>query len=452
MRHVMVSSLLVLLTVALAGCGRDSEQPAAASAPTAAAGKDAGQHQGHGDSEPGVSEKKAAPAAPEPAAEPAAPAHGGAVAKPRDSILDSIKKKLGLLKDTGGKAEHEGMAMPPAAPPESVVLTPERQQISGVRTGVVEVKDLAAAIRTVGIVDYDERRLARIHTKVEGWIEELFVDFTGKPVRKGDPLFSVYSPELVASQAEYLLAVRAKGYIENSPVPEVSRGGGSLLEAARRRLLLWDITPAQIEELERTGVPKKSLTLYSPIDGIVLKRDVFRGMFVKPDTQLYEIADISTVWVNADIYEYELSMIREGQEATVTLSYYPGQTFRGRVIYIYPYLAEKTRTVRARFELQNTPDWKLKPGMFSNVEVKVALGPRLAVPEEAVLDSGTRRVVFVDHGQGRFDPREVKLGAKVAGYYEVLSGVAKGEKVVTSANFLLDSESRLKSGMGGMAH
>lgn len=351
-----------------------------------------------------------------------------------------------------GHQGHEGgpAAMPGEMPPDSVLLSPIKQQLAGVRTGVVEVKDLEATVRTVGIVDYDERKVARIHTKIEGWIEEIFVDFTGKSVKKGDPLFSVYSPELVATQEEYLLALKAKRYLEGSPVQEVAQSGHSLLEAAKRRLLLWDITEEQIRELEEKGTPKKSLTLYSPINGIVIKKEAYKGNFVKPEMELYTIADLSTVWVQADIYEYELPLIKMGQAATVSLSYYPGQVFKGKVVYIYPYLKDKTRTIRVRFEFPNTPDWKLKPEMFSNVEVKIKLGRKLAVPEEAVLDSGTRQIVFVDKGDGMFEPREVKLGTKLDTYYEVLSGLSRGEKVVTSANFLIDSESRLKAAMGAM--
>lgn len=414
MKRVVLSSTLVLLALFLGGCGQGSGVGAwyeaikaklglAKPAPSRVEGE-AGEHQGH-------------------------------ATKPQE-----------------GHQQHEGgtAARPPEMPPDAVLLSPIRQQLAGVRTGVVEVRDLETTVRTVGIVDYDERKVARIHTKIEGWIEEIFVDFTGKFVRKGDPLFSVYSPELVATQEEYLLALKAKRYLEGSPVQEVSQSGHSLLDAARRRLLLWDITEEQIQELEEKGKPKKSLTLYSPIDGIVVKKEAYKGIFVKPEMELYAIADLSTIWVYADIYEYELPLIKVGQEATVSLSYYPGQVFKGKVVYIYPYLKDKTRTIRVRFEFPNTPGWKLKPEMFSNVEVRIKLGKRLAVPEEAVLDSGTRQIVFVAKGEGLFEPREVKLGTQVEGYYEVLSGLSKGEKVVTSANFLIDSESRLKAAMGAM--
>lgn len=441
MKGIMTRITLVLLAAALlAGCSDRSGASAPSQTPATKAdgGKGAGEPQGGGVPGPPADKEHAGGAS----AEPAKPS--------RETILDAIRKRLGLARESGPRQPHATAGGRADEAPGSVTLSPLKQQLSGVRMGVAEVRDMEATIRTVGIVDYDERRLARIHTKFEGWIEELFVNFTGESVKRGDQLFTVYSPELVATQAEYLLALKATRQLEGSPVPEVARSGPSLLEAARRRLQLWDISEYQIRRLEATGTPQRTLTFYSPIDGIVLKKDAFKGMFIKPETEIYQIADISTVWVNADIYEYELPLIREGQEATVSLSYLPGQVFKGRIIYIYPYLQEKSRTIRARFELGNSPDWKLKPGMFSNVEVKISLGKRLAIPEEAVLDSGTRQVVFVAKGDGRFDPREVKLGTKVEGYYEVLSGVSKGEKVVTSANFLLDSESQLKGGMGGM--
>lgn len=434
MKRAIVWTAFTFLTISLVGCGQE-----------------AGEHQGHATKpQEGQQGQEGGPAL--------SGGEGMAAMPPEkvsDSLLETIKKKLGLAKGDDkrqGHAGHEGepAAMPPEMPPDAVLLSPIRQQLAGVRTGVVEVRDLETTVRTVGIVDYDERKVARIHTKIEGWIEEIFVDFTGKFVKKGDPLFSVYSPELVATQEEYLLALKAKRYLEGSPVQEVSQSGHSLLDAAKRRLLLWDITEEQIQELEEKGKPKKSLTLYSPIDGIVVKKEAYKGIFVKPEMELYTIADLSTIWVYADIYEYELPLIKVGQEATVSLSYYPGQVFRGKVVYIYPYLKDKTRTIRVRFEFPNTPDWKLKPEMFSNVEVRIKLGKKLAVPEEAVLDSGTRQIVFVAKGDGMFEPREVKLGTKVEGYYEVLSGLSKGEKVVTSANFLIDSESRLKAAMGAM--
>ncbi len=336
----------------------------------------------------------------------------------------------------------------------TVKITPERQQLIGVRTGTVEYKPLKKVIRTVGKVDYDERRLAYVNTKVGGWIEKLFVDYTGQLVKKGQPLLSIYSPELVSTQQEYLLALKAKKYLEDSPFKEIASGGDSLLRSTKRRLLLWDITERQIRELERSGKPRKTMTINSPIDGFVVHKTALEGKYANPGENLYRIANLSTVWVYADIYEYEIPLIEVGQEATVTFSYYPGEAFTGRVIYIYPYLEKKTRTVKVRIEFNN-PGFRLKPEMYANVELSIDLGERLAIPESAVLDSGKRQIVFVDRGEGYFQPREVKLGQKVENYYVVLDGLSAGERVVTSANFLIDSESKLRSAieaLGKMEH
>ncbi len=332
-----------------------------------------------------------------------------------------------------------------------IMVDPAKQQLMGMRLAEASYQTLDKTLRTVGRVEYDERKVKQINVKTEGWIERLYVDFTGKPVKRGEPLFTIYSPELVSTQEEYLLALEAKRRLASSPHHHVAASGDSLLEAARRRLLLWDITPEQIAELERNGRPTKALTLVSPIDGFVIEKMALEGMRVEPSMTLYKIADLSTVWVYADIYEYELPLVRVGQEATVRLSYHPGQAFHGRVVYVYPYLDSKTRTAKVRFELANTSDWKLKPGMFADVELKVPLGRRLAVPREAVLDSGIRQIVFVEKGDGHFESKEVTLGMRVDGQQEILSGLKPGARVVASANFFLDSESKLRESMGLMA-
>ena len=345
-----------------------------------------------------------------------------------------------------GEEEEITVSVPGLA---EVKISPERQQLIGVKTGLVERRPLEKVIRTVGKVDYDERNIAHIHTKIEGWIKDLFVNYTGQLVEKGQPLLTIYSPELVSTQEEYLLALKAKRTLGLSKFQEVSSGSESLFEATRRRLLLWDITDDQIKELERTGKVRTTLTLYSPIKGFVVEKMVFEGKKIDSAEELYKIADLSDVWIYADIYEYELPLIRVGQEAAVTLSYYPGETFTGKIVYIYPYVEQMTRTAKARSEFQN-PTWKLKPGMYANVEIKTEKGEGLVVPDGAVLDSGTRQIVFVDRGEGRFEPREVKVGMHVADAYEVLEGVSEGERVITSANFLIDSESQLKAAIGGM--
>lgn len=332
----------------------------------------------------------------------------------------------------------------------AVSVSPERQQLMGIRTATAEIRPMVRTIRTVGIVTYDETRMAQVFSKVEGWIENLLVNYTGTLVRKGEPLFTIYSPDLVATQEEYLIALRAKQTLGSSSIKEISTGSESLLESAHRRLSLWDISDEQISELQKSGKPKRTLTLYSPISGFVLKKDAVQGMRVMPDKELYTIADLSTVWVNADIYEYELAHIRVGQKTTIKLAYYPAREFVGKVSWIAPVLDEKTRTAKIRLEFPNR-ELVLKPEMYANVEIEINAGRKLAVPDEAVLDSGLRNVVFLDKGEGRFEPAEVKIGSKFDGYYEVLAGLSPGERILASASFLLDSESRLKEAMGAMA-
>jgi Cu(I)/Ag(I) efflux system membrane fusion protein len=334
---------------------------------------------------------------------------------------------------------------------DGLAIDPARQQLIGLRVTQADYQALEKVIRTVGRVEYDERRLKQVSTKVEGWIERLDVDFTGKLVRRGDRLFSLYSPELVSTQEEYLLALHAKTRTAASPFHQVASAGRALAEAARRRLLLWDISEDQIAELERTGQPAKALTLVSPVDGFVIDKTATEGMRVDPSMILYKIADLSTVWVYADIYEAELPFVRVGQRAAVRLSYVPGQTFHGQVVYIYPYLDTKTRTARVRLEFPNTTDWMLKPGMFADVELKIPLGRRLVVPREAILDSGTRQIVFVERGDGHFAPQPVTLGVRVDDRQEVISGLQAKTRVVASAAFFLDSESKLRESMGLMA-
>ena len=335
--------------------------------------------------------------------------------------------------------------------PGTVQISPERQQLIGVRIGTVEKRLLQKVIRTNGRVEFDEKRLTTISPKIGGWIEDLYVDFTGAPVKKGAPLLTLYSPELVSTQEEYLAALRARQELAASPYPEVAASGNALVESARRRLRLWDISEEQIRVLEQTGQVRKSLTLYSPYGGIVLEKMAFRGMRVEPGMALYKLADLSVVWLIADIYEYELPLIRLGQQASINLSYLPGEAFTGKAVFIYPYLDAQTRTARVRFEFAN-PHGTLKPEMYAGVEIAIRLGDKVAVPEGAIIDTGIRKVAIVDKGAGYFEPREVKLGTKAGDYYEVLDGLKVGERVVISANFLIDSESKLKEAVGGAGH
>jgi Cu(I)/Ag(I) efflux system membrane fusion protein len=339
--------------------------------------------------------------------------------------------------------------------PGAVMVSAERQQLIGLKTGLVEHRTIERTIRTVAVVEFDERRLADVNVKIEGWIEHLLVNFTGERVKRGQSLLTLYSPELVSTQEEYLQALRAKERLSASRFPDIAASADTLVTASRRRLQYWDISDEDIAGLERTRAPRKTLTLHSPIDGVVIERLAYRGKKVMSGETLYKVADLSTVWVLGDIYEYEVPAVRLGQPATITLASYPGEVFRGKVSYIYPVLEAKTRTVKVRFEFPNTRDWKLKPQMYANVELKSPLGRRLVVPDEAVLDSGTQQLVFIDKGEGTFEPRDVKVGARVDGYTEILAGLSAGEKVVTSANFLIDSESQLKTAIGtmpGMKH
>ncbi len=371
--------------------------------------------------------------------------HGASPAQKREKT-DEFEELKGLTMDS---IKKEGKVQ--EISPGTVQISPERQQLIGVRFGKVEKRTLEKVIRTVGRIDYDEKRIGIVSPKISGWIEELYVDFTGRFVRKGEALLTIYSPELVSTQEEYLLALKAKKEWSKSPFAEVSEGGNLLAESARRRLKLWDISDTQIQALEESREPKKTLTLNSPFTGYVIEKKVNQGQFVDAGMALYKIADLSVVWLIADIYEYELPAIRLGQQASIQMAYYPGEAFTGKAIYIYPYLDPQTRTAKVRYEFAN-PHGKLKPEMFTNVEISVRLGDRLAVPEGAVIDTGVRKVVIVDRGSGYFEPREVRLGMKAGEVFEVLEGLKAGERVVTSANFLIDSESKLKEAVGGMGH
>jgi membrane fusion protein, copper/silver efflux system len=334
-------------------------------------------------------------------------------------------------------------------PPGAVRISAEKQQLIGVQYGTAAFKAISRSLRAVGRLTWDETKIVRIHPRIEGWVEQVFVDFTGKQVGKGQPLISIYSPELWQTQQEYLLALRGRNELAASPFREASTASASLLEATRKRLELWDIEMAQLEHLEHTGKPFKALTLYAPSDGFVLTRNAFPKQRVTPETELYTLADLSTIWVIADVYESEAPEIKLGQAATITLSYAPGRAFRGKVSNISPQLDSATRTLKVRIEVPN-PGFVLKPDMFANVELEVGYGKQVVVPQEAVLDSGAEQMVFVAYEGGYFEPRKVQLGAKVTNEFIVLGGLKAGERIVTSANFLIDSESKLKSAAGGM--
>jgi len=321
-----------------------------------------------------------------------------------------------------------------------VKISPERQQLIGIKTAPVKAQAIHKLIRAVGRVDYAEPNISIVNLKFDGWIEKLYVNSTGRAVRKGEPLFDIYSPELVSAEKEYLIALKAGATLGDA---------SSILKSAREKLRLWDVTDRQVEELGRTGEFKKTVTVYSPGSGIVIEKNVIQGQKVMAGENLFKIADLSSVWILGEIYEYELPFIKRGQEAKVSLSYYPGEAFSGRITYIYPYLKPETRTNQVRIEVGN-PGLKFKPEMFANLEIHVDYGTRLTVPADAVLDAGDTKIVFVAKGDGYFEPREVKLGVKGQDVYEVLGGLSDGENVVTSANFLIDSESSLKAALSRM--
>ena len=336
-------------------------------------------------------------------------------------------------------------------PPGVIEVSPEKQQLIGVQFGTARYTDAAETIRAAAKVALDETRIAKVQSKLEGWIDQVFADFTGRAVRKGEPLLTIYSPEALATQQEYLLALRAKQEMAANPIHALHASTENLLAASRRRLELWDIGEEQIEQVARTGQTLKNLTLYAPMNGFVMERNAYAKQRVTTETVLYTIADLSTVWVIADVFEYEAGGVRVDMPATLTLAGLPGRTFHGRVSYILPQVDPMTRTLKVRIQFDN-PGLVLKPDMYGDVELYAAGTRRLTVPRDAVLDSGLKQIVFIDRGDGRFEPRNVKTGRQVGDRIEILSGLAAGERIVTSGNFLIDSESQLKAAMQGSAH
>ena len=336
-------------------------------------------------------------------------------------------------------------------PVGTVKISTDKQQLIGVRTMEVERKPLVRSIRTTAQLTADETRIAHVHVKINGFIDKVYVDYVGQLVKKGQPLFTLYSPDLVATQEEYLIAKKGEKTLGNSQFQDVSQGAQSLLDSARRRLKLWDISDDQIRKLDQTGEVTRTLTFYSPVNGFVTDRKAFPETSVTPDMDLYTISDLSSIWVNADIFEYEVPYVRLGQTVKMQLSYFSGKTYTGKVTYIYPSVDPVARTVKVRIEVPN-PNFELKPQMFANVEFDVNYGTHVVVPQEAVLDSGNTQTVFVVHEGGAFEPRKVEIGPKIEGNVVITAGLSAGETIVSSGTFLIDSESRLKSAMGGMKH
>ena len=394
-------------------------------------------------------EKEGAQTQPAPAAAAPAPASKGKLLYYRNPMglpdTSPVPKKDGMGMDYIPVYEGEESDVAGA-----VKINPAKVQELGVQIVPIEERQLTHTIRAVGTVQADERRLFVVNTKFEGWIEKLYVNATGQPVRRGEPLMEVYAPQLVVAEREYALALQSQRSMANAST-EPRGAAGQLAQASLQRLRNWDISDEQLARLQR-GTVTRTLTLRAPADGIVLEKMAIEGMRFMPGEPLYRIADLSSVWLLADVFEQDLGVVRDGQEVKITVNAYPGQTFTGKVAFIYPTVSPETRTGKVRIVVSN-PDLRLKTGMYANValDVGVADHPVVAVPESAVIDSGTTQAVLVARGEGTFEPREVKLGAHADGYYEIREGLAAGDRVVVSANFLIDAESNLKAAFKAFA-
>lgn len=368
--------------------------------------------------------------------------HGVMTQKPSNNMENMPGMNMGT---TGSQ---EATPLPPLP---TINIPYDKQQLIGVQTGVASVQPMMKQIRTVGRVSYDETKLATVNTHFDGYIEKLYVNTTGQYVRKGQPVAEIYSPELLSTQMEFINLLKwqhkdktASNYKDDID-QMLSQDATNVISAAKQRLRLFGITDAQINEVEATGQPKRTLTVYSPVKGYVIQRQALQGTKVESGQALFDVADLSTVWILADIYEQDLPLIREGQKAAISFPYYPGKTFIATINYIYPTLDNVSRTAKARFTIPNSKGI-FKPQMYSDMEISIGLGSQLAVPESAVINTGKRQIVYVDLGNGNFQQRTVKTGQRTNGMIQILSGIKAGEVVSTSANFLIDSEARLKGG------
>jgi len=351
----------------------------------------------------------------------------------------------GLNPETGDDLVPMYENDPASFSPGTIQISTEKQQLIGVKTGVAEIASSARTLRAVGKVTIDERRIHHVHSRTEGWIETVHADYVGRPVKHGELLFTLYSPELFASQQEFLLALRARETMQRSSREEDRRQMDSLIAAARQRLEQWELTPQQIAELEQSRKPVRAIPFYSPHAGLITARNAFPHQMAKPDMELYTIVDYSRVWVIADLYEYEAANVRPGMTGMVTSSYTQDRPLPARVTFVQPEVDPMTRTVKVRLELDN-PGLALKPDMFVNVEFRLTQPAQVMVPAGAVLDSGLRKRVFIDRGDGYFEPRDVETGETLGDRIAIVKGLRPGERIVVSGNFLIDSESQLKSG------
>lgn len=349
----------------------------------------------------------------------------------------------------GGNSQVSANNAPPLpeTPLAPVQLTAQRMQSIGVKIGTAQLKQVESELRVTGTVDADERRISYVQTRFPGWIRNVYANATYQYIRKGQPLFTIYSPDLVTTEQEYLLARKNSESLKSSTVNGVATGAQTLLTAARERLAQWEVPVSEIEKLETTGKVITDLTFNSPVSGYVTEKNALPNMYVQPETRLYTVVDLSTVWVYAQVFQTDLGKIKPGGSAEVTIDAYPGKTFRGKVDYILPQVDMNTRTARVRFILAN-PGLKLTPGMYVNVLMKLPLGRQLVVPASAIFHSGTRQVVFINHSDGEFEPRDVETGLQVGEQVIITKGIRAGEAIATSANFLIDSESQLQAAAG----
>jgi len=357
--------------------------------------------------------------------------------------------KPGLNPETGNELVPVYAEDPSSLPAGTIQIPTERQQLIGVKFATVELTGGRRDVRTVGHVVFDETRIAHVHTHFEGWIHDVIVNFTGDLVRKGDPMLAVYSPEMLASQQELLLAARARDVMRDNPLRSAAEQGESLFAAAKRRLQLWNLSDDQIERVLETGKPVQTVMIAAPITGFVTERNAFPNQKVTADSDLYTIVDLSHVWVLADVFQTDIGAVNVGGTARVTVPSSEQGPLTARVNYIQPEVDPTTRAMKVRLDVSN-PGMRLKPNMYVNVDFSVTQPERLTVPGDAVLDTGGRQVVFVDKGQGYLEPRTVTIGERVDDRVSVLSGLSAGERVVASGTFLVDSESRLQSAAAAM--
>lgn len=336
-------------------------------------------------------------------------------------------------------SEHKASATKTPSPTKeeprtSIDVAVDKQEKMGLKTAIAKKTNVEHTIRTVGNITADQTKEAHVHTKINGWIEKVYADFVGKPVKKGQPLYELYSPELLATQEEYL-AARGQG----GAAKEIAK-------AAADRLRLWEVPTHEMDAIGKSGKAKRSLTFDSPVSGFILNKTAIQGMYITPEMELYHIADLSRVWILVTLYEYDIAIIAKGDKVDIQLPYQPGTTIKGEISYVYPEVDSDTRTAKARIELSNVGE-TLKPGMFANVEIKKSLGEAVVVADDAVIDTGTRKIVFTKGSQTKFEPKEVKIGPRVGNQFVILDGLSGGEAVVSSAHFLIDAESKFQAAL-----